>query len=375
VHKFNKYDRSVLQSDLPDLLSYSDKIYAEYSFLPYAEFVSGHISLVRALLQGQHSKRIDAYEACLKKKTLRVGIYAGSFNPFHKGHLDIVKQATHAFDKVIVAIGQNPDKLNASSVFSSGFSVFPFSIPGVPSSYETVKFRGTLADVFQHYSSIPSYQVSIIRGLRDVGDLKSELVQRQFVFDLAEKTLPYTFFVSSPELSYISSSAIRQLRLFGMSLATCRNLLGVFGTIGSGKSYFARLVASTCGYVYVSADYVFKEYVRPLDSYKDALCAFFEPYGISVLAPNGSYNSEAMTSLLFTRGAWYNPWKVLNKFNTMNLPFLLSALDRVVSDVPTILEMVPMVSVPSVWNRCSLRFCVESGESMNSCMRRVVTVT
>ena len=157
-----------------------------------------------------------------------------------------------------------------------------------------------------------------------------------------------------------------------MSLATCRNLLGVFGTIGSGKSYFAKLAAHDRGYDYVSADTVFKEYVRPLATYREALCIFFESYGVAAIASDGSYNSKAMTSLLFTRGAWYNPWKMLNKFNKMNLPFLLSALDQVVSDKPTILEMAPMVSVPQVWDACSLRLCIESSESLNSCVRRIL---
>ena len=41
---------------------------------------------------------------------MRLGIYAGSFNPFHKGHYNILCKAEKIFDRVIIARGINPDK-------------------------------------------------------------------------------------------------------------------------------------------------------------------------------------------------------------------------------------------------------------------------
>lgn len=39
-----------------------------------------------------------------------VGFYAGSFDPFTKGHLSIVKKTSKCFEKVIIGIGINPEK-------------------------------------------------------------------------------------------------------------------------------------------------------------------------------------------------------------------------------------------------------------------------
>ena len=39
-----------------------------------------------------------------------VAVYTGSFNPFHKGHLDILNKAKRMFDEVVIAVGHNPDK-------------------------------------------------------------------------------------------------------------------------------------------------------------------------------------------------------------------------------------------------------------------------
>ena len=45
-----------------------------------------------------------------------VAVYTGSFNPFHKGHLDILNKAKRMFDEVVIAVGHNPDKYMLSEV-------------------------------------------------------------------------------------------------------------------------------------------------------------------------------------------------------------------------------------------------------------------
>ena len=39
-------------------------------------------------------------------------IFPGSFDPFHKGHLDIVKNSLKIFDKVIITVSNKPNKNN-----------------------------------------------------------------------------------------------------------------------------------------------------------------------------------------------------------------------------------------------------------------------
>lgn len=41
---------------------------------------------------------------------MKIGFYAGSFDPFTNGHLHVIENAAILFDKVIVGIGINPDK-------------------------------------------------------------------------------------------------------------------------------------------------------------------------------------------------------------------------------------------------------------------------
>ena len=41
---------------------------------------------------------------------MKIGFYAGSFDPFTNGHLHVIKTSAKLFDKVIIAIGENSSK-------------------------------------------------------------------------------------------------------------------------------------------------------------------------------------------------------------------------------------------------------------------------
>src|SRR5688572_24427151 len=46
----------------------------------------------------------------MKQFSPKIGLFAGSFNPFHKGHFNVLQKAEKIFDKVIIAFGKNPEK-------------------------------------------------------------------------------------------------------------------------------------------------------------------------------------------------------------------------------------------------------------------------
>lgn len=219
VRRFNSFDRSILTKSVNELMEYGEKIWKEYSHIPYSKFLDGHFSVIRRLVNStynsdpllkQYLKNIDDYEKIMRSKRIKVGIYAGSFNPFHIGHLDILQQSEHLFDKVILGKGINPEK---NQNFNNQILVNDIVIEGVPLRFQQVQFNMLLARYVEKLETEENYDITIIRGIRNESDVHSELLQRKYSMEM-NPNLKYVFLASSPGLEHISSSGIRTLQQF-----------------------------------------------------------------------------------------------------------------------------------------------------------------
>jgi len=136
----------------------------------------------------------------------RIGVYAGSFNPFHVGHLDILYQAQAVFDEVIIAVGKNPEKESNCRA--------PLPAKGDPKLRGSVisNYSGLLADFLNNLDYGREYhEVFLIRGLRNGDDLQYEQNQLQFIKEMYP-SLRTVFFICDKNFEHISSSALRALR-------------------------------------------------------------------------------------------------------------------------------------------------------------------
>ena len=41
---------------------------------------------------------------------MKIAVYPGSFDPVTNGHIDVIERALRIFDKIIIAVGDNPQK-------------------------------------------------------------------------------------------------------------------------------------------------------------------------------------------------------------------------------------------------------------------------
>ena len=139
-------------------------------------------------------------------KTL--AIYAGSFNPFHIGHLNIVEKSEKIFGKgnVLVAIGVNPEKVNSGSSLSRALEISD----KIKRSVEV--YTTFLHELIEKKES-EGYKVVLIRGLRNGDDLSYEDNQLKFIRDF-KKDIDVVFLRCDEEFQHISSSAIRNLQSF-----------------------------------------------------------------------------------------------------------------------------------------------------------------
>lgn len=134
---------------------------------------------------------------------MKVGIYAGSFNPFHVGHLDVVKQATKVFDKVIVARGINPEKPQSTHPLPVNFLK--------DMDVDVDDFGGLLSDYIRGLEKNMEYDVTLVRGLRSGADLEYEQNFVAFLRSM-EPYVKIVAFYCNPNLRHISSSALRAIQ-------------------------------------------------------------------------------------------------------------------------------------------------------------------
>jgi len=132
----------------------------------------------------------------------KIGVYPGSFAPFHIGHMNILEQAEKIFDKVIIAVGKNPEKIEDGKPWPG--KVLPF--------HEVVSYHGLLSEYLETVNKYAD--VTVIRGLRSGYDLDYEMSQLRILED-CNCHLPVAYFLCSKETTHISGSMIRGMAKFG----------------------------------------------------------------------------------------------------------------------------------------------------------------
>ena len=142
---------------------------------------------------------------------MRIAVYPGSFDPITNGHLDVVRRAARVFDRVVVAVLANPRKsplLDADhrvAVIRASIAAEP-DLAGI---VDVENFDG-LTVTFCHTVGAGF----LVRGLRAIADFESELQLAHNNHHLAPD-VDTVFFMTSLEHSYVSSSLVKEIALFG----------------------------------------------------------------------------------------------------------------------------------------------------------------
>ena len=142
----------------------------------------------------------------------KIAVFPGSFSPFSLGHKAVVDSALPLFDKVIIAVGNNPEKNQYFSIKKrlKWINDVYKNMPNISvERYEglTVDFCKTVNANF------------IVRGLRDSQDFKFEknIAQMNKKLNAEIETI---FIITPPELSHISSTILRDIIKNGGDIST-----------------------------------------------------------------------------------------------------------------------------------------------------------
>lgn len=136
-------------------------------------------------------------------------IYPGTFDPPHKGHMDLIQRGVRLFGSVVVAVADNREK---STFFSPEERVHWLQLctEAIP-SVRVVRFQGLVVDLLGREGSRV-----LLRGIRTFADFEAEytmaLTNRSISAEIEAETV---FVMPSLEYSHYSSRHVKEIASFG----------------------------------------------------------------------------------------------------------------------------------------------------------------
>ncbi len=138
----------------------------------------------------------------------KIALFPGSFDPFTKGHEDIVLRGLQIFDEIVIAIGYNSQK--SSRYFKIELMIE--KIKGTFANYPNIQVH-TYAELTAELAKRHKAKY-LLRGLRNTTDFEYEnsisQVNRKLYHELES-----VFLITSPQLAWINSSIIREVHRYG----------------------------------------------------------------------------------------------------------------------------------------------------------------
>ena len=138
----------------------------------------------------------------------KVALFAGSFDPFTKGHLQILKKALAVFDEVVVAIMTNDSKHYLLTT-DEKIQVVKEAVASLAGVRVIARPATLTTDLARQVGA-----QFLVRGLRNSADLEYETGIAQMNQTLAPE-IQTIFLLADQDNSFVSSSMIKEVLVFG----------------------------------------------------------------------------------------------------------------------------------------------------------------
>lgn len=144
------------------------------------------------------------------KLSNKIAVYTGVFDPIHLGHVDVIRRGSHVFDRLVVGVGNNPEKV---SFFSTAERVeLVRKVVKEFSNVEVRPFSGLAVGFVREVGA-----GVMLRGLRTTSDMEYEFNMSLMNLNL-DADIETVFLMAKGEYSHLSSTLLRQIATFGGAL-------------------------------------------------------------------------------------------------------------------------------------------------------------
>ena len=137
-------------------------------------------------------------------------VYPGVFDPVHFGHLDVIQRGSQLYDRLVVGVGINPDKVTFFTL-EERVELLRRVVDRF-ANVEVRPFRGLVVGFVREVGSH-----IMLRGLRTLSDMEHEFTMSLTNLSL-DPEIETVFLMAKEDYSHISSTSIRQIATFGGDL-------------------------------------------------------------------------------------------------------------------------------------------------------------
>ena len=144
---------------------------------------------------------------------MKTAIYPGSFDPITLGHLNIIKRAAVCFDKLIVCVMVNSEKVNRGLFTPEERVELIRRVVAKLPNVEADCSSSLIAEYARQKRAC-----TLVKGLRAVSDYENEL-QMALINRKLNPRLETMFLPSSAKYTYVSSSMVKEMARYGAELS------------------------------------------------------------------------------------------------------------------------------------------------------------
>jgi pantetheine-phosphate adenylyltransferase len=139
----------------------------------------------------------------------KIAVCPGSYDPITRGHVDVIARAAEIFDEVVVAVVNHPVR-KGSTLFTAEERIeFIEDATADLPNVRAATFDTLIVDFAREIGA-----KTIVKGLRAISDFEYETEMNQLNRQQAPD-VESLYMMASPQYSFISSSGIKELAIFG----------------------------------------------------------------------------------------------------------------------------------------------------------------
>jgi pantetheine-phosphate adenylyltransferase len=140
----------------------------------------------------------------------RIAVYPGVFDPVHFGHLDVIARGAKLVDRLVVAVGENPEK---SPLFNQDERVdlLKHAVKG-HANVEVLPFQGLAVRFVREIGAR-----IMLRGIRTTSDMEYEFTM-SIMNAMMDSEVETMFLMAREHFAHVNGTLLRQIAAMGGNL-------------------------------------------------------------------------------------------------------------------------------------------------------------